>query len=342
MNFYEPTDLSALPNEVDRYIIVHSEKVPEEKQFAILLNTIFLEKLLGKQSWNILKCLISEPKYSTELANELLISEQLISYHIRKLLELGLITYDTETIDIDSLKKPRAVVRKYSLKADLFLLDLKRISTASNHIQGLKKEVKPGNIPSFLQFIYGYEDLNGYLVVGSSISHGKYSASSHDGHFAAMVGFLLGKLGFNHKKSFFVKLDIEINKENKRATNLIILGGPRVNVLTSDLQEQGYLLVDYIMEKTNTIRIKKVNKELTYELLGIIQKIPNPWNDQAEVLIIAGSTIEGTRSAVMAVTQFAFEVETAFKDNGNYCLVVGLLDDHGDVFSVRFLKNNVL
>ena len=157
-----------------------------------------------------------------------------------------------------------------------------------------------------------------------------------------MIGFLLGQIGFRHKEKFFVKLDIEINKENKRATNLIILGGPRVNVLTSDLQEQGYLLVDYVMEKTNTIRIKKLNKELTYELLGVIQKIPNPWNPQAEVLIIAGSTIDGTRSAVMAVTERAFEVENAFRVYVNYCLVIGLLDDHGDVFSVRFLKNNAL
>ena len=111
MKFYDFVRTPFLSTETDHYIIVHSEKVPDKKRFAFLLDDLFLKKLLSKQGWNILTCLASTPKSSTDLATELSLSEQLVSYHIRKLLGYGLIGFESETIAIDSLKRPTAVVR---------------------------------------------------------------------------------------------------------------------------------------------------------------------------------------------------------------------------------------
>ena len=68
---------------------------------------------------------------------------------------------------------------------------------------------------------------------------------------------------------------------------------------------------------------------------GIIQLVPNPWNQSKSILIIGGAKRFGTESAMYALTHQLSDVEAIIKHTGSFCIVKGFR--HKDN-SLKFVK----
>lgn len=81
-----------------------------------------------------------------------------------------------------------------------------------------------------------------------------------------------------------VKLDTEVTSEDKANYNLILIGGPKVNLLVKELEGAGKLPVDISAAPPGE---------------GFLIFLEDPWGTGMDVLIVAGSDREGTRKAVL-------------------------------------------
>ncbi|OLS27548.1 MAG: hypothetical protein HeimC3_03270 [Candidatus Heimdallarchaeota archaeon LC_3] len=314
------------------------------ENFEELVNTIQLTpknliKLFNVNGYEILNSLSSSPKTVKELSKEMRLSEQAVYYHIKKLLNLEIITYQEE---IEKLPSTTVKIHRYSLVSDKIIIDMFPGSNSSNSY--FHKAVSGINtrIPKFLRFIAPKKSIiEGFLVVGSAIIHGKYNATAQDGHYVGYIGFLLGQLGLQYRKNFsFVKLDTEINRENLQNTNMIVIGGPKVNVITSELQDNDFLPITFEISKINTITNKKVKKSITDPLIGVIQLIANPWSHskKKKILLLCGPSRIGTQIAVYAITHFSDKIDEKLTKNKEFVLLQGILDNKEDIIDISFSK----
>ncbi|MHA2103558.1 MAG: S-layer protein [Candidatus Hodarchaeales archaeon] len=314
------------------------ENIVSDQTNMLNLSKKSLEKLFSKNGFKILSDISSSPKTVKELSSVMKISEQAVYYHIKKFLELGIITYLEE---IEKLPSTTVKIHRYYLLSDKILLNIN--TGLSNRSQSREGQFQKNNIkfPRFLRFFTQNNKLNGYVVVGSAITHGKYQATAQDGHYSGYLGYLLGYFKLIPNENLpFIKLDTEINKENLKNHNMLVIGGPKVNVITSELQDNNHLPVQYDMNKTNTILITKGQKVITNPLIGVIQLIQNPWtkNKKKKILIIAGPSRVGTQIAVYAIANFMEKIDNLFTPNSTYILFQGILDNKEDVIGVSFTE----
>jgi DNA-binding transcriptional ArsR family regulator len=297
-----------------------------------------LEKLFSKNGFKILSNISSSPKTVKELSRVIKISEQAVYYHIKKLLELGIISYLEE---IEKLPSTTVKIHRYYLLSDKIMLNIN--TGLSKRGQSGEDQFKNNNIklPKFLRFFTQNNKLNGYVVVGSAITHGKYQAAAQDGHYSGYLGYLLGYFKLIPDDNLlFIKLDTEINKENLKNHNMLVIGGPKVNVITSELQDNNFLPVQYDMNKTNSILITKIQKVITDPLIGVIQLIQNPWtkNKKKKILIIAGPSRIGTQVAVYAIANFMNKIDNLLTQNSDFILFQGILDNKEDIIGISFTE----
>ncbi|MFQ6051832.1 MAG: S-layer protein [Candidatus Hydrothermarchaeota archaeon] len=84
------------------------------------------------------------------------------------------------------------------------------------------------------------------------------------------------------------RLDTELTPEDFENYNLILVGGPKVNILVHELQEEGKLPFNITAEKPGPGK-------------GAVMFLDNPYGTGKDVLIVAGSDREGTREASLAL-----------------------------------------
>ena len=112
----------------------------------------------------------------------------------------------------------------------------------------------------------------------------------------------------NLPEDFAIKLDVDVKAEKAEDNNLILVGGPGTNLITQEINEflpihfnmipseHGFLLGGLVSEKT-----KKV---YSADSMGVIARIPNPWNKEKTVIVLAGNKAVGTKACVIALTKF--------------------------------------
>jgi len=240
----------------------------------------------------ILKELASSPTYPMALAKRLKMHEQKIYYHIRKLEHVNLI----EVIKKQDVHGTTANI--YAPTAPAFVFALKEF-TEAHKVPGIK--IRPDE---FLSPIIENNELNGVIIVGSPDPHGPDMARSRDGYYGIDLALFLGTF-LTHLDDLSVRLDTEVRSEDLQK-NLILIGGPVVNIITQKVNDKLPLRFD--KEKNWAIQSTVSKKTYHADECGIIVKVKNPFNSKKWILVVAGKRYAGTRAVTLAFIKYFSEL----------------------------------
>jgi DNA-binding transcriptional ArsR family regulator len=263
----------------------------KEKQLKALMDPFRL-KLLSE---------LTEEHYSSELAKKFKMSEQKLHYHMKLLEESGLI------VKVKDESKRGALAHIYRSKANAFGLIL----------PGAVGETRG---PEILDFV-----TDALMVVGSPDPHGAYKARARDNYYAGELGLFLGKFS----QSIQVRTDTELRPDDRKH-NLILIGGPIVNTLTSEINDQ--LDIRFTTENGTVIHSKKTGKSYYDDEIGLIAITQNPWDPEKKIIVFAGKGYKGTKSAIVAFSKHLEKIRDTH-------VVLGLdIDGDGIIDDAEFLE----
>jgi DNA-binding PadR family transcriptional regulator len=281
-------------------------------------------------AWKILKMISEKPSYPKEISNRLKVHEQKVYYHIRNLEKAGLVENLTEE------RKKGALARIYTVTNNAFTVLLRPLMESQKIFQ-MKKEHK-----AFLEPFVSEGKFNALIVLGSPEPHGVSRSRAKDGLFATDLGLFFGAF-LNYIPEVSTKLDTEIREEDLK-NNLILIGGPGVNVVTSKVNSKLPIRFEKIKEQENFysgIHSEISGKEYSEEGCGIIVKTKNPFDKTKEILVIAGRRISGTRASISAFLKNFDEICKGNLNNPDVFanVVEGIdRDSDGIVDAVEFLE----
>lgn len=285
---------------IEKKIIYEKGSDLYEKKILIMENEKKIQILSNQVAWKILKSISEKPKYTAQIAKELGIYEQSAYYYIRKLLSIGVLK------EIGNEFVRGGTAKLYECSSPSFGIELpvgekkieKEIQSKFNNKYS-NKQVK-----KFLkEFIDKENNFNGLIIVGSPTPHGIFKTSARDGHYAIQLAFFLGTL-CNLPPGFIVKLDEDAKAEKElEDNNLIVIGGPGTNIVSSEFNK--YLPIKFKEENYWSGLTDSDGKIYHMENVGIITKFKNPFNESKNIILIAGVRSIGTKSAVIAFTNFS-------------------------------------
>jgi len=302
------------------------------KTFSLITRTMEPKQLkvaLSPLAWKILKILSEKPSYPKEIGQKLKMNEQKIYYHIRNLEKEGLIEKVREE------KRQGALAKFYSITDHAFTIMLKPLEESQKVFQ-LKKEYK-----NFLEPFITDGKFNALIVIGSPEPHGSNKSRGKD-VFTIDLGLFFGTF-LNYTPELSTKLDTEVKDEDLK-NNLILIGGPGINMITGKINSKLPINFQKIREKENWYSAFHSNisgKDYTEEEHGIIVKAKNPFDKTKDILVIAGRRSHGTRAAILA---FLKKFDELCKGNSYdpkvLARVVEGIDKNSDgvVDSVEFLE----
>ncbi len=274
----------------------------------------------------ILRLLSRGPSYPSAIARELKVYHQTVYYHVRKLESAGLVK-----------KVGQKVVRGgtadlYALAVDGFAVEF---PVKAERFTGLPSASRSPILGRFLHEFIVSGSLDGWVVVGSPEPHGPNRTQGRDGHYAIQVGFALGQF-VRLPRLFPVKLDVDLKNEKLEGSNLIIVGGPRTNVLSAEINS--HLPIKFSEENFWGSIVDEAGTRYHSEREALIAKVRNPWNDDRYCIMAAGLSGAGTKAAIIGMTNFASHVFSGYT-GGEYAVVLrGMdLDGDGKVDSVEVL-----
>jgi len=96
--------------------------------------------------------------------------------------------------------------------------------------------------------------------------------------------------------------------------------------------KHGFLLGGLVSEKTKNV--------YTADNIGVIARIPNPWNKEKKIIALAGNKAVGTKACVLAFAKFWKEALKNYGDEEKFAAVIQGFDLHGDgkVDSIEVLE----
>ena len=295
-----------------------------------------MKPLLNKIRWEILKRLSKEPKFPADLAREMGIHEQKIYYHIRQLIENGLVTVAFE-------KEIRGAIAKF------YTVTEKAYGIELTSDKGMPLNSMKTTNDTLLKFFREFSDdskFDGLIVVGSPEAHGPHKTWARDGHYAIYLGMFIGQI-IPPKNNLYVKLDVEVRAEKSFDQNMILVGGPAVNLVTKDINAkmkepafdnhiQG-IAPDAMFGRG--ITSKQENTFYSQNNAGIIFKTSNPFNKEKTILAFAGQGRRGTKAAIIALMHRSEEILADYTGGAFRKVVEGYdLDGDGTIDSVEILE----
>jgi len=280
----------------------------------------------GRLGQKILVLLSSGPKYPAEMARALGAHHQTVYYHIGRLEKAGLIS----RVRSEHIRGGEANL--FALASDGYAVEF---PVRGEPFPALMSSGRSKAFGRFFKEFFRDGELCGSVVVGSPIQHGSAGTQARDGHYAVQLGFALGQF-VNLPTKFPVKLDVDLRAEKLLPSNMIVVGGPRNNVVAEELNP--HLPLRFDQGGWGSI-VDSGGKSFGSELDCIVEKVSNPWDRSKTCVIAAGLTGAGTKAAIIGVCNFA---ETLFKDyrGGDFAAVLRGVDRDGDgkVDSVDVLK----
>ena len=262
--------------------------------------------------------------YPLELAKRLGIHEQTAYYHLGLLLKAGL-------IEVVEKREVRGTIAKaYRAKTGCLVVPL---HPSWQRLQELIMEQREP-VLEFLKPFTGEGTLAAPIVVGSPDPHGPLKARARDGHYAADLALFLG--GYLHlPRTFCVTLDVDVQDEEQ---SMILLGGPITNLMTAKINE--HLGVRFSETKPFGLHSGVTSKKYNEDHIGLIARVYHPKRKAQCLLVIAGLTTVGTKSAVIALSRFTKLIMQTFTGQKEwYRVVQGFdLDGDGKIDSVEVLE----
>ena len=187
----------------------------------------------------------------------------------------------------------------------------------------------------FREFFRGGE-FDGWVVVGSPVQHGEAGTQARDGHYAVQLGFALGQFVTLPSK-FPVKLDVDLRAEKLMASNLLVVGGPRTNVVAEEINP--HLRVRFSQGGFWGTIVDEDGRTYGSELDCIVEKVRNPWDSSKTCVVVAGLTGAGTKAAIIGVCNFADSLFQRYRSGDFAALLRGVdRDGDGKIDSVDLLK----
>ena len=303
------------------------------KDIAIFEDPERLRHVLSRLSWKILQILSEKEMYPMEVARKLNVHEQKVYYHIRKLSKAGAIKVVREE------EKKGAVAKYYKATFPAMGVELPFGYQTINRFPVTNIDEK---MKQFLSPLIQNGTFDGKIVVGSPDPHGPFKAKARDGHYVAYLTLFLGQF-VDLPEDFLIKLDVDVKAEKEKRNNLILVGGPGTNLITQEFNEflpirfnmmpseHGFLLGGLVSEKTQNV--------YTADNIGLIAKIPNPWNTEKSVIVLAGNKAVGTKACVLALTKFWEKTLKNFSYEKFAVVIQGFdLDGDGKVDSIEVLE----
>lgn len=271
----------------------------------------------GKVGQKILEELSSGPKYPAEVARRLGVHHQTVYYHIRTLERTGLI----RRVSSETIRGGEA--KLYALTADGYAVEFPVKGERLSSFESSGRSRVLGQVLE--EFIHDGE-FDGWIVVGSPMEHGAAGTQARDGHYAVQLGFALGQF-VTLPSRFPVKLDVDIRAEKLLGSNLMIVGGPRTNVVAEDLNPT--LPIRFRQGGFWGSIVDSNGKSYSSELDCIVAKVTNPWDRDRSCMLAAGLTGAGTKAAIIGICNYP---ELVFKDytSGDFAALLRGKDRDGD------------
>jgi len=282
----------------------------------------------GKVGQKILALLATGPHYPAEIARTLRTYHQTVYYHVGLLEKAGLIT----RIGSESIHGGEANL--YALSSDGYAVEFQVRGEPLPTLQASTRSRSLGRF--FKEFLHDGE-LDGWIVVGSPLPHGATGTQARDGHYAVQLGFALGQF-VTLPARFPVKLDVDVKAENLRGSNLIVVGGPRTNVISEELNQ--HLPLRFKQGGFWGSVVDDQGRLYSSELDCIVAKVENPWNAGKTCVLAAGLTVAGTKAAIIGICNFADLLFQRYNSGPYACLLRGTdKDGDGKVDSVDLLRH---
>ena len=272
---------------------------------------------LGRVGQKVLRLLASGPMYPAEIARSLGTHHQTVYYHVARLEKAGLI----KKVRSKSIRGGEANL--YALSADGYAVEF---PVKGEKLPSLRSSSRSRALGRFFSEYTQGGTFDGWVVVGSPLQHGAAGTQARDGHYAVLLGFALGQF-VSLPTAFPVKLDVDLRAEKLLASNLIIVGGPRTNVVAEEVNP--HLPIRFKQGGFWGSIVDTSGKSYSSELDCLVAKVRNPWDSSKSVVIAAGLTGAGTKAAIIGICNFGDEL---FKDysSGEYARLLRGVDKDGD------------
>jgi DNA-binding transcriptional ArsR family regulator len=281
----------------------------------------------GRVGQKILTLLSSGPKYPAEMARSLNTHHQTVYYHIGRLEKAGLITR------VRSEQIHGGEANLFALASDGYAVEF---PVKGETLPTLRSASRSRAFGRFFEEFLTEGAFDGWIVVGSPLQHGEAGTQARDGHYAVQLGFALGQFVALPTR-FPVKLDVDLRAEKLLNSNLVIVGGPRTNVVAEELNP--HLKVKFSQGGFWGSITDDEGKAFGSELDCIVEKVRNPWDSTKTCILVAGLTGAGTKAAIIGVCNFA-DVLFRKYTSGDFAALLRGVDRDGDgkVDSVDVLK----
>lgn len=319
---------------MEKKLVSEQDGEASYKRIIVFKDVERMRILSNPVAWRIMELLARGPMYPAQVSKELRIHEQSAYYYIRRLVSIGAV----EEAGQNFVRGGTA--RLYRASSPSFGIEMGWGETKV--AAGRTTEVQHINARRFFEsYVSEDNSFNGLMVVGAPDPHGPYKSSARDGHYAVHLAFFLGHITTAAPQEFVVKLDADAKAEKVLTdNNLISIGGPGTNIVSAEFNR--YLPIRFD-EKNFWSGLVEENSGKRYGLdnHGLIAKIKNPYDSKSSVIVVAGVRSAGTKSAVIALTNYSEQVLKRYKGEENWALVVQGFDmnsdgkiDHVDVVSL--------
>jgi DNA-binding transcriptional ArsR family regulator len=293
------------------YLVEETEK--GEKAFkSLVIEPKNLNVLNSELSLKILQEISKKPSCAMDVARKLKQHEQKIYYHLRRLEKAGIIKI------LRTEERVGAVAKIYSVSSPFISVKL----FDGDSITNVKTKIK--EVEFFKPFIENGK-LNATIVIGSPDPHGKYGAQASDGNAAIDLALFIGTLLESSSPNY--KIDTHV-RERDLQNNLILIGGPKANMLIERINNK---LPIYFDTKHEFNIVSTFSKTVyTDDDIGIIVKMKSPFARDKEILVLSGRRFKGTRAAIVAIIKHLKKISDGNKFNGCLARVVRGIDRDSD------------
>jgi DNA-binding transcriptional ArsR family regulator len=281
----------------------------------------------GKLGQKILALLSTGPRYPAEIARSLGAHHQTIYYHVGRLEKAGLIT----RVRSEQIRGGEANL--FALASDGYAVEF---PVKGEQLPTLRSSGRSKALGRFFKEFLDNGEFDGWVVVGSPVEHGAAGTQARDGHYAVQLGFALGQF-VNLPEKFPVKLDVDLKAEKLLSSNLVVVGGPRNNVVAEELNP--HLPYKFSQGGFWSAIVDDEGDTHTSELDCLVEKIQNPWDKSKTCVLMAGLTGAGTKAAIIGVCNHAETLFVRYRSGPFAALLRGVdRDGDGKVDSVEVLK----
>lgn len=298
--------------------LVDGKKAYESEE----LDSDSIKALQDETRLEIMKILGRKNSYPADVAKKLNISSQKAYYHFNVLEQQGLIEESHEE------RRSGGVATFYKPKTEAVSL---KIGGSELEISSLEdKEIK-----DILDPVISHGELEGSIVVGSPREHGPDQVRALDGHLSAEIAL---KIGSYADTEHVIKLDTQIQNTQSFNQNMIILGGILTNTVTKKFNEE--FLASFEGENFPYRKIKTPENSYADSKIGVVQKTPNPLDNDKFLILVAGVRNSGTRASVEAFKDLEQIIESE-KPEKFYIIVEGKdMDGDGKIDSYEVLEKH--